>query len=166
MTPIRRRPKLNIAHKLPAIMVAMALLVGLGVGGGAFAIAAHLAEKQAESRLSAVAQLKRDNIDAYFDSLAGELAAFAQRTDTTSAVSLMSSAYGEIAFMDDAASVLQNAYIAANPHSAQERFLLDSNELGGPYDKYHKLFHPHFRELAEQRPYEDIYLFDARGNMI
>jgi methyl-accepting chemotaxis protein len=158
--------QLKIAQKLPLIIFCLALLTGLGVGTSAFMIAAHMAERQAESRLSVVAQLKADIVDAYFDALAIDLAAFAQRTDTSNAVSLMASAYGEIAFMEDATVALQNAYAINNSYERGQRHLLETTPDGGPYDKYHKMFHPRFVDLASQRPYDDIYLFDLRGNLL
>ncbi|MBW4656919.1 MAG: cache and HAMP domain-containing protein [Kaiparowitsia implicata GSE-PSE-MK54-09C] len=147
-------------------MVGIALVTGFGVAAGAYFIAAETTQREAESRLSAVARLKADKLASHLDSVTAGLVSFAQRTETATAVSLLSSAYGELAFMEDATEVLQNAYIANNPYPEGERSRYEISTEAGPYDKYHGMFHPRFVALAAAEPYEDIFLLDQRENLL
>ena len=62
--------------------------------------------------------------------------------------------------------VLQDAYIARNPHPPEKRSHLDRANSPLEYHRIHKRFHPKLRRFQEAFGYYDIFLFDLEGNLI
>ena len=157
---------LKFAFKLPALMIAMVLLTGAGIGSVALLGSHGMLTEQAEQRLSEVADTASAALSAYLATVAGDLTLFADRADTASAIDLLAAAVQGLAADGDAAERLQDAYITQNPHPTADRRLLDtSGQLPG-YDGVHAQVHPDLRRLMLNRGYADIVLFDSALNAV
>ena len=64
------------------------------------------------------------------------------------------------------ARLLQDMYLARNPHPVGEKLRLDRAEHGCTYNKLHAVYHPRVRDFLESFGYYDIFLFDLEGNLI
>jgi methyl-accepting chemotaxis protein len=69
--------------------------------------------------------------------------------------------------LSDAGVVLQNAYLARNPHPVGSKLQLDEADNGSDYSRVHASFHPFFREMLKKYGVYDVFLIDAStGNVV
>lgn len=153
--------QLRLAFKLPAIMVAIALVTGASLAISAFFVANGLVKTQAEQRLTAAAANAHDALANYLGAVAEDLRVFSSRFEIATAIDDFSGAIRSMKAQGDPTALLQNAYIEQNPHPSGERQLLDTSEKLSIYDLRHRQLHPDFRNLAAMRGYADIMLFDT-----
>jgi len=153
--------QLKIAFKLPATVVAIALLAGASVGLAAYLISSATVTQQAEQRLDAAADNASTVLSAYLAEVAADLTLFAGRADTISALDQLTGAVRGLQAGGEPVELMQNAYITNNPHPAGEKLLLDASSLLPDYDRVHAAVHPDLRKLLLNRGYYDIFLFDA-----
>ena len=62
--------------------------------------------------------------------------------------------------------LLQDMYIARNPHDVGDKLSLDRAEQECEYNRLHAIYHPRVRDFLESFGYYDIFLFDLQGNLI
>ena len=156
--------QLKLAFKLPAMVVAIALVTGASLAGAAYLVSSSIVNDQAEQRLSAAAANARSALDTYLHEVADDLTLFAGRRQTAASITALSQAYKDLSAQGDAAAQLQAAYITNNPHPAGERLQLDQSGSLPEYDQAHIQLHADFRDLLESRGYYDIFLFDTDFN--
>jgi methyl-accepting chemotaxis protein len=160
-------PKLTIARKLPLAVLGSALLVGLGIGIAAYFIGLQTVEQQRQQRMDASVQSSIRQIEDFFRTIEVDLRLFAGRGDTATALENMARAYTALNINGDGATMLQAAFIDNNPNNEWERSLLDSaGQTAGDYDGQHRRFHPGWRILAQERKYDDVYLFGVDGVLL
>lgn len=61
---------------------------------------------------------------------------------------------------------LQKLYITDNPHPTGEKDKLEQAADESEYTALHSFFHPTFRALKDERGYYDVFLIDAKGNLV
>lgn len=157
---------LKLAFKLPAMIVAIALLTGSSIAVVAYFVGDRIVTDQAGQRLTSVTANTTDALQAYFKEVAEDLTIFAGRSEITTAITSFSGALKLLTTQGDPAALLQDAYVTQNPHPSGERLLLDSSDKLPAYDRRHRTLHADFRELLEKRGYYDIFLFDTEGNNV
>ena len=153
--------QLRLAFKLPAIMVAIALVTGSSLAFAAFFVANDIVKSQAEQRLTAAAANAHDALGNYLESVAEDLRVFSGRAEIAAAIDDFSGAIRSMKAQGDPTALLQNAYIEQNPYPVGERQLLDTSDKLSIYDLRHRPLHPDFRNLGALRGYADVLLFDA-----
>jgi len=158
--------QLKLAFKLPAMVVAIALVTGASLALAAYFASNAIVTRQAEQRLSAAAANATAALDAYIQEVAEDLTLFAGRREIAAAIDAFAGARRSLLAQGDPAELLQDAYVAQNPHPAGERLLLDSSDKLLVYDLHHRPNHADFRELMQTRGYYDVLLFDADGNNV
>jgi methyl-accepting chemotaxis protein len=156
----------SLATKLPAMVVSIALVTGASLALGAYFASNAIVTSQAEQRLTSGAANATAALDAYLSEIENDLTLFAGRADIGAAIDAFSGAYNSLKGQGEPSAVLQDAYIASNPHPEGERLLLDSSEKISVYDLTHRAKHPEFRKLLETRGYYDVFLFDWEGNNV
>ncbi|WP_051332469.1 HAMP domain-containing protein, partial [Cucumibacter marinus] len=156
--------RFKLAHILPAILVGMALIVGVGIGVASYQISSGTVTKLTETKLETIAQARSKQIEEYLADLKLDILGFANNPATTDALRDFKTAWSRID--GDHAQQLQDAYIANNPNPAGQKQLLDKSDAGLWYDVMHERNHPYFRKLADERGYYDVFIFDAEGNLI
>ena len=67
---------------------------------------------------------------------------------------------------DSAGIILQNAYIAKNPHDANKKENLLNSHSAGEYDAVHQKYHPYFRDTLHKFKHYDIFLIDKENGSI
>jgi len=153
--------QLRLAFKLPAIMVAIALVTGSSLAFSAFFVANGIVKNQAEQRLTAAAANAHDALKNYLNSVAEDLRVFSSRFEIATAIDDFSGAIRSMKAQGDPTALLQDAYIEQNPHPLGERQLLDTSDKLSIYDLRHRQLHPDFRNLGALRGYADVLLFDT-----
>ena len=158
--------KLMLKHKLPALVIGVALVTGLGLSLSAYFLGSNALRQQSQERLQAVSDARASQVARYFGDIRDDLVERAAEARTHEALAAFSAAYGEIKANGDAAASLQKTYIDDNPNPLGSKHLLDAGAGGSSYDGVHATYHPDFRGLLESRGYYDIFLFDAAGNLV
>ena len=156
--------KSSLARKLPAAIIALAVVVAAGVGFSGYLIATQTAESITFDRLSSIA-LDRSKLLAQF--LAShELAVQTAARSETAQNAIRDLRFGWVKLVDGQSDKLIDAYITKNPNEPDKRNDLLDGGTGSNYDTAHARFHANLRTLQETGGYEDLYLFDAEGHMI
>jgi methyl-accepting chemotaxis protein len=158
--------QLKLAFKLPAMVVAIALVTGASLALAAYVVSSSIVNSQAEPRLTAAAAKARSALNAYLNEVAEDLTLFAGRSEIAADIDLFSGAMGSLTGQGDPTELLQDAYITQNPNPAGERLKLDTSDKLPVYDLHHRNLHADFRDLLEKRGYYDIFLFDTDFNNV
>jgi methyl-accepting chemotaxis protein len=158
--------QLKLAFKLPAMVVAIALVTGASLALAAYLAGNAIVTSQAEQRLAAAAANARSTLEAYLAEVAEDLTVFAGRAEIAANIDVFSGAMRSLAGQGDPTELLQDAYITQNPHPAGEKLLLDTSDKLPVYDLHHRALHADFRNLLQARGYYDIFLFDTDFNNV
>ena len=117
--------------------------------------------KQAENNLTAVREIKKNQIQDYFTNKGRELRTFSANTNIALAIEEFSYAYG----VTDGNTV-RDLYIFNNPHPTGKKLeLIDAGD-DSSYTAVHSEYHPLFKEFLEEYGYYDIFLIDEAGNIV
>jgi methyl-accepting chemotaxis protein len=157
---------MKLSLRLPVLVVGIALATGTSLGLAAYFSGDSIVTEQAEQRLGAAADNATAALDAYLSEVRQDLTLFANRSDVAAALYSFSGAFHSLKGQGDPAALLQDAYVAQNPHNAGERLLLDTSEKLSVYDQIHRQQHDEFRSLLQTRGYYDVFLFDLEGNNV
>ena len=158
--------QLKLAFKLPAMVVAIALITGASLALAAYVASSSIVNSQAEQRLTAATANARSSLEAYLQGVAEDLTLFAGRSEIAADIDLFSGAMRSLAGQGDPTALLQDAYITQNPNPAGQKLLLDSSDKLPVYDLHHRALHADFRDLLLKRGYYDIFLFDTDFNNV
>ena len=163
---MRFLPRLKIAQKLPLVVAGAALIASAVIGVGSYLIAANTVTALTEDKLRMVAAERADGLEAFLQSIRSDLLVTAASGGTVSAIQNLVVGWPQIGA--DPTAILKDAFIAKNPNPADQRDLLNAGKLnkGITFDMAHERLHPGFRGQLQARGYEDIYLFEATGNLI
>ena len=154
---------MKIAHKLPLITIASALLVSAGVGISSYLIAEQTVETMTQERLQSTAAERTEELISYLNSVSDDLSSRA----VTAGETIREFVGGWKSIKDgEPAEILRKAYIDDNPNPAGEKIKLNRAEGALSYNFVHEAQHPTFRTLIEKRGYYDIFLFDNDGNVV
>ena len=143
--------QLKLAFKLPAMVVAIALVTGASLALAAYVASNGIVTSQAEQRLTAAAANARSALDAYLRGVAEDLTLFAGRSEIAAGIDLFSGAMRSLEGQGDPTALLQDAYITQNPNPAGEKLLLDTSDKLPVYDLHHRALHADFRDLLLKR---------------
>ncbi len=158
--------QMKLSLRLPVLVVGIAMTTGASLGLAAYFTGDGIVTAQAEQRLGAAAENATAALDAYLSEVRQDLTLFANRSDVAAALYSFSGAVHSLKAQGDPAALLQDAFVAQNPHPAGERLQLDTSEKLSVYDQIHRQQHDEFRSLLETRGYYDIFLFDLAGNNV
>jgi methyl-accepting chemotaxis protein len=155
------KTQLKLAFKLPALVVAVALVTGASLTVAGYVASNLIVTHEAEERLGATAANAQAALADYLALVAQDLTVFAGRSEVAAAITDFSGAVNALEQPGDPAEALHAAYITQNPHGATERALFDTSGKLDDYDQHHSALHAGFRALQQQRGYADILLFDT-----
>ncbi|WP_269580617.1 methyl-accepting chemotaxis protein [Roseibium sp. Sym1] len=149
--------------KLPALVLGIALLCSGGVGLASYMSGANTVRGQAEQRLTALAESRRDNLAEFYRSKEVAIGAHVQGKALRAAFSDFDKAWSK--YGDKAADTLTKIYVTDNPHPPNER---DQLVKAGrkPYDKAHAKHHSSLRDYADANDHPDILLINLAGDII
>ncbi len=156
--------KYKIAHKLPAMMIGMALLTAISLGIVAYKYSASELEHELKNTLEAVLDTRKTSIHSYFKGAHEEIKIFSDLPTIIDAVQDFTQAYHAID--GSPADELQETYIRSNLYPLGQKDKLIEAKNGTAYDKFHSKYHPVFSKIQKERHYYDVFLFDNKGNLI
>jgi methyl-accepting chemotaxis protein len=153
-----------LKYRLPALMVGFALLVAGVLQTYAYVEQRSSALSAANKAFQSEAVQRRDNLQGWLAEMEKGLTLLATSPSTRRGILDLGTAYRSIPA--DPRSVLQDAYITANPNPPEKRALLV--DVAGPlsYFRQHSTVHPTFVQRAELLGFYDIFLFDLNGNLV
>ncbi len=157
---------MRLSLKLPAMVVAIALVTGLGVGTAAYVVGDGIVNQQAQNRLATAAADAGSALTEYLDSVAQDLTVFAGRSEVSASIDLFSGAMASLKGQGDPTALLQKAYIENAPAELEQRIMRDTSDALPVYDLHHRNLNPDYRELMQARGYYDVLLFDTMGNLV
>jgi methyl-accepting chemotaxis protein len=160
------KTQLKLAFKLPAMVVAIALVTGASLALAAYLASNIIVTNQAEQRLGAAAANGQAALNAYLNEVAEDLTVFSGRAEIAASIDAFSGAMRSLSGQSDPPELLQDAYITQNPNPPEERLLLDTSDKLPVYDLHHRALHSDFRDLLQRRGYYDIFLFDTDFNNV
>ena len=153
-----------ISRKLP-LAAAVLTIVSIGVASTAsLMIASGTVRQEAQEKLEAVADGRRNELEIYLQSVLQDLGTQALSKNTISALNSFMAAWNVSG--DNAQEEMQRRYITDNPNEVGKKDLLDTAGNGDAYDAVHNIYHPAFREHLREFGYYDIFLFDLKGNLV
>ena len=153
-----------ISRKLP-LAAAVLTIVSIGVASTAsLMIASGTVRQEAQEKLEAVADGRRNALEIYLQSVLQDLGTQALSKNTISALNSFMAAWNVSG--DNAQEEMQRRYITDNPNEVGKKDLLDTAGNGDAYDAVHNIYHPAFREHLREFGYYDIFLFDLKGNLV
>ncbi|MEM5585403.1 MULTISPECIES: methyl-accepting chemotaxis protein [unclassified Roseibium] len=154
---------MKVSAKLPVLVLGIALLCSAGVGVASYLSGADTVRTQAEQRLVALAESRKDALLEFYRSKESAVGAHAQGKALRAAYSDFATAWDK--YKDKASEMLTRLYVTDNPHPAGERDqLLKAGRK--PYDKAHGKHHATLRDYANVNDYPDMVLVNLSGDVI
>ena len=98
--------QLKLAFKLPAMVVAIALITGASLALAAYVASSSIVNSQAEQRLTAATANARSSLEAYLQGVAEDLTLFAGRSEIAADIDLFSGAMRSLAGQGDPTALL------------------------------------------------------------
>ncbi|MEM8701401.1 MAG: methyl-accepting chemotaxis protein [Pseudomonadota bacterium] len=154
---------MKVAAKLPALVLGIALLCSAGVGIASYISSANTVKGQAEQRLMALAESRRDSLLELYHGKQRTIEGHVQGKTLRAAYSAFDAAWAK--YKDKASATLTKIYVTDNPHPIEER---DQLVKAGrkPYDKAHAKHHTPLRDFADANNFPDLLLVNMNGDVI
>lgn len=155
---------IKISQKLPVIMSLMVLLnVGVVLWlamNGMKTEATQMAHRQMEN----LARERTVKVDTYLKTIQDDLMGLATNDYVRGAITDYNGAWA--ALEGDQMLKLQGLYITNNPNPLGKKDELDAANDGSLYSQLHAKYHPWFRQFLRTGGYYDIFLFNAKGDIV
>ena len=116
---------------------------------------------QAENNLTAVREIKKNQVQDYFANRENDLITLSANPSVVQATEELINAYELLG-----GSVARDLYIARNPYPAGKKLELVDAGDESEYTHIHKLYHPMFKEFLERYGYHDIFIINNEGDII
>lgn len=155
---------IRVTVKLPIIMVALSLFALVATTAMGYRQARNTLSEQAAIALERQAVSQAAEISEVFDSIQQSLGIQVENPFVHDALDRFREGWDQMP--GDATALLREAYIERNPNETPDRAAFDRARDGSQYSRYHSTFHPYFRATRDAHQLADIYLIDARGNLV
>ncbi|WP_299733072.1 methyl-accepting chemotaxis protein [uncultured Tateyamaria sp.] len=153
----------QIGIKLPLLISALVATTILVLVFANSALTKRIITDGASQRLEGVGILKVKEVETLLNTIDRDLRLRASDPSVRTALIALADGF---ASTENAAEVLQRAYITDNPHPLGEKDLLVSTDTGSSYGFIHAVYHPALDALQNEMEYYDIFLFDPEGNLV
>ncbi|MEM5467977.1 methyl-accepting chemotaxis protein [Celeribacter marinus] len=155
---------IKLAVKLPVIMIALSVMTITIATYVSYKRASESLLVEAEEMLETVTEARAMELESWLDGIDIDIRSQASNPTILSAIRGFDEAWRSIE--GDVTEHLQTWYIDENPNPLGEKQNLEFAEDGSPYSQVHKLYHPYFRKLVEDKGYYDVFVFDTTGDLI
>jgi len=150
---------IQISRKVPGMIVAAAVLMGVGIGITSYIQASGAVHSEIKNRFMAVLDARKSSFEAYLGSIEEDMNSLAVNPLVMEGSFEFNRAFEEITTED-----VQRLYIDENPEAVRrDLVMIDGNEY---YGVVHEQYHPWFKTFLEERGYEDVFLLDANGKIV
>ncbi|AJE46891.1 methyl-accepting chemotaxis protein [Celeribacter indicus] len=156
--------RIRLARKLPAIMIGLTAASILVANLMSYRSASGLLLAEAEQALATVAEARKLELGAWLDGVDVDLRSQAHNPTMLSALRGFGEAWKGIG--ESPSAYLRTWYIDDNPNPADRRHDLEYAADGSAYSQVHKLYHGYFRELVDEKGYDDVFVFSPAGDLL
>ncbi|MBL8641770.1 MAG: HAMP domain-containing protein [Alphaproteobacteria bacterium] len=156
---------IKLAIKTPAIMLLLAILNVAIMSAVTIHFSIQAAEKQSIQKLEAVREQLVRSLAEYFSDIRVDLLLNAKSETTLSALKDFQSSWDLFTDVDQT-EYLQKKYIDENQNKLGEKHLLDFAPDHTQYSTHHAVYHQWFREILLSHQYYDIFIINARGDVL
>lgn len=156
--------KIKLAQKLPMAMIGLTALAICVSGVVSYSHASKALLGEAEEKLSTIAEARHIELQSLLNSIDGDLRSQSTSPPVLSAIRGFGEAWRVLP--DDPTAYLQDVYIDQNPNIEGEKHLLDAAEDGSGYSRVHKLYHSYFRDIVDEKGYDDVLIFNLDGDLV
>ena len=154
--------RMGMTGKLTA-MVNGAVLIGcLAIGVSSYLSAGRLLKNEARLRLSALDAGRKNAVKTYLDTIKQDITALALSSNARDAALMFASTWDSLE--GNPTQILQKLYITDNPKKKKED--LDFANDGSEYSDVHRQNQKFFRRYVQEHGYDDLYIFDPKGNLV
>src|SRR3990167_694862 len=154
--------KITLNAKIITLFIIAGLVPFIITGILSYQIASKSLHEQSFNQLVSVRDIKKRQIEEYFEKIRLDISALSEDPTICSAVKEMKRAFPEIG-----AEKAHELYVTKNPFHKEKRLDFLSATDGSEYSSAHAMFHPYFKSLLVKRGYYDIFLIDSEtGNII
>ncbi|SCA56793.1 Methyl-accepting chemotaxis protein [Candidatus Terasakiella magnetica] len=158
---------IKISVKLPAILVVLTLVSILITGMLAYFKSADNMTVVAEDNMVTLIDSRKAAIKNLLEGIQQDLGILSSNQMVKDALVELAVDYEDVgAEHGNATDFLQQQYVASNPHKATERDKLWRGDTEDAYHDTHERYHAWFRPLTKSRHYHDLFIVDAKGNVI
>ena len=153
---------IRIAHKIPLLVIISSLLLALAIGVTTYFQAQTLAHDSNREKLFGVLAAKETALKEYLEGVSADINSLATNKTVTLAQSKLTRTFKKEkgAKLD----ALRNLYATDAP--ADERKQVVHAKDKSSYSKTHRSNHAWFLNHLTANGYQDLYLFDKKGNLI
>lgn len=163
-TALSTLTQMRLKYKLPLVIAGAALLCGSAVTYYAVETLTASYEKTSTQMMADKLHDKEAGLTALMDNIVGDLHALADNPYVIEATKDFARAYRNLD--TNPVRYLQQHYISENHNKIGEKHLLDAAEDGSEYSQLHAQYHPYLREFTLENSYYDLFLIDAKGNVV
>ncbi|HHT9121283.1 MAG TPA: methyl-accepting chemotaxis protein [Candidatus Wunengus sp. YC63] len=154
--------KITLNAKIITLFVIAGLLPFIITGVLSYQIASKSLRDQSFNQLVSVRDLKKRQIEGYFERIRADIAALSEDPTVCNAMKEMKRAFEEVG-----AEKTHELYVTKNPFKKEKKIDYLNAIDGSEYSSLHALYHPYFKGLLEKCGYYDIFLIDPEtGNII
>jgi methyl-accepting chemotaxis protein len=153
-----------IARKLPAAVAGVAAMAALASGAASYLGAADATRTEVKQQLGGIGAYKASAVTAFLDDLAKDLGELAALPQMRAAVRDFDTAYQ--ALPGNQTTLLQQAYIDANPNPLGQKDRLVQATDGSSYSTVHAQLHPWLNLIQRLNGYYDVFLFNTNGDVV
>lgn len=151
-------------YKLPALIGAISLLVGLAVVGSIWPVTERGLRTAAIDKLNSAAEGRRTAIIREITDIRQEVAVSARRQDLQDATSRLSNAFKRMT--PDQIEQLRRAYSSESSFPPGARQAVDNADDGSAYSAIHREVHNNIRRLAQIKGIRDVLLVNDIGDIV
>jgi len=162
-------PNLKISQGLPLAVVGSAIVVGAGVGITSYFLAAGALDTQARQNLETLAFERANELSLSLQAIQSDLVRTAKSEPAQDAAAGFVSGWAEMSKAGSPASLLKAQYATGD---VAKRISID-DAAGGPasgvaasYAFAHVHYNPVFRAQISDAGYSDLYVIDAKGDVV
>ena len=173
----------RLSKKIPVIIIVLILLTAFAVGALVTQEAAKIIDNNSREELIDILASRKDNLTLYLNSIREDVNSISGSSEVVDAVDGFSNAWdalkeGKPVVIDDNSfnvpvsngvnpeEYLQKLYVTNNTNAVGHKDELDAAKDDSKYSELHKKYHPWFRNYLREKGYYDIFLIDARGNIV
>ncbi|WP_158585665.1 methyl-accepting chemotaxis protein [Pseudooceanicola sediminis] len=155
---------MRLSVKLPLLITALSLTVGVILTYTAYQDAKAIMESQLKSNFELTIETRTSGIQGLLQNLDQSLLTQAENPMVVAALNSFRLSWS--ALRENQTQELQAAFIDNNPYPPSEREKLNSVGDGSQYDKVHEKYHPYFLRFKQALGIYDIFLIDLEGNVL
>ncbi len=154
----------SLAVRIPVMFTLAVVAIAGIITYSSYQSAKRGLEHEAEHRLQAVAASRAKELTTWLRLLSAEVKEMRHSANVHEALNAFNAGWHEIDA--DPRSYLQKHYVNENEHPSGSKDKLDAAKDGSKWSEAHAEYHPFFRELKEMRDFSDIFLIDAKADLV